>query len=144
VASRPGRSASRRRVEGVVNMLRDRLASTFSRFLAAVGPKNRRSEIDILSARLRKLFPEIRPDAPDLSSALARAGVNGEKPHLARTIFGSDLAAAARLSADAMLVVLHCKVVRDFESDRLIVVDGWHLSRTEACVLAMIAEPQVR
>ena len=43
-----------------------------------------------------------------------------------------------------MLIALHRKVVGDFESGRLVVVDGWHLSRTEASVLAMIAGRSVR
>jgi hypothetical protein len=123
-----------------MSRLRFRLPkSALSRLLAGIFRRTEQSAVDTLSAHLEELFPEIRSKGAQLSSALVLAGVNEEPLALAKAIFGPDLQKVPPAKSEGTMAYLRRRVQRDFEDGRLIVVDGWHLSQTEARLLALIA-----
>ena len=107
--------------------------------LAAVLRRTEQSAIYTLSAQLHVLFPEIVTNAAQLPSTLALAG-EGDSIALVRAIFGRNLQKLARGSQNDTLAFLRRRVHRDFEYGQLIMVDGWHLSQTEARLLAFFAK----
>jgi hypothetical protein len=116
------------------------LVSGFCALIAAVLYKSQRPDpIDVLSKRLRTLFPEIVAAAPMVLSISELAPLRGNRVALADSIFSSDLAIAAESTALETMDFLGRTIDRDFADGRLIAIKGWTLSQTEARLLAFIA-----
>jgi len=108
--------------------------------VATVAYKWRRPDpIDVLSKRLRSLFPEIVAAAPILRGISELAPFHGDRKALADSIFPLDHLIAAASSAAETIDLLVRAVDRDFTDGRLVVVKGWTLSQTEAHLLAFLA-----
>lgn len=112
----------------------------FCALTAAVLKKRRkRDPLDVLSNRLRAMFPEIVDAAPILQSIPELSHLRVARADLARSIFSQDIVSAAdRLTQDTMNVLVGA-VDRDFADGRLVAVKGWTLSQTEVDLLAFIS-----
>jgi hypothetical protein len=63
---------------------------------------------------------------------------------LAKAIFGSELRGLSRAEPYRVIEFLGSAVAQDFEDGRVLVMDGWCLSETEARLLALVATPDAR
>jgi hypothetical protein len=95
--------------------------------------------IDVLSQRLRTLFPEVVAATPILRDISELAPLRGDRAALAESIFSPDLAGAAGNSEQETMTFLARAVDRDFADGRFVMLSGWTLSETEVRLLAFIA-----
>jgi hypothetical protein len=82
------------------------------------------------------------PDALHIGRSYLRAQPDeASVPWLTRQLFDVDLSAArATLDAEQVLSRLRDGRSRDFTDGDLVVVEGWFLARTEARLLALLAQ----
>jgi hypothetical protein len=124
----------------VSHIRRGFLIGGFSTLVAVVLYKWPQSDpIDVLSKRLRALFPEIVAAAPILRGISELAPLRGDRTALADSIFSPDLVTAVNSTVPETMDFLVRAVDRDFADGRLVVIKGWTLSQTEARLLAFIA-----
>lgn len=116
------------------------LIGGFCTLVAAILYKWPQSDpIDVLSKRLRALFPEIVAAAPILRGISELAPLRGDRAALADSIFSPDLVTAVNSAVPETMDFLVRAVDRDFANGRLVVIKGWTLSQTEVRLLAFIA-----
>lgn len=92
----------------------------------------------VVSARLRGLLPESVDLAPILHRPSSGAPHDRGRAFSPKAI-ANELAAIAARTPQQAIEALGERVDSDFESGRLITVDGWVLSETEAHLIALTA-----
>lgn len=103
---------------------------------SVVGGSRQPDPASILSDQLRLLFPEVLAAPASIRRVLDH--VDGHPITLARSLFQAELVRLAAGKPNETLEFLMRAVERDFAHDRLVVVEGCTLSRTEASLLALI------
>jgi hypothetical protein len=95
--------------------------------------------VKVLSKRLRAMFPEIAAATSKLQTIAELAPLHRDRTALANSVLSIIPATGAGSTKLETMHLLIGAVDRDFAEGRTIVVKGWTLSQTEACLLAFIA-----
>jgi len=94
--------------------------------------------IDVLAKRLRALFPEIGAANPVLNHISELAPLHGGGAALAKSIFSRDFEDYVNSTDSELMDFIRDSVDRDFNENRLVVLEGWTLSQTEGLLLAFV------
>ena len=117
------------------------LATSLSAVTASIFNRSQRRAVRDICDLLRTRFPLVTT-GPATSAFLSPLGCpSDDRVGLAKAIFGSELRRLSRAEPYRVIEFLGSAVAQDFEDGRVLVMDGWCLSQTEARLLALVATP---